>query len=298
MTEVDIPTYQDLMLPTLQAINELGGSAAIAELDERAISIAGVTDEQLAVEFPDEAKTSGSKVVNRLYWARSYLKAIGTVDNSRRGVWSLTPTGAGYLAMDARDADAALREAEKAIRAERRRAKASAPAESVDAEDADNQVDSEGVNWNEELLSRLKAMEPTAFERLAMRLLREAGFTNVEVTRMGADEGIDGVGVYKPSLISFPIYFQCKRYKGSVGSGVVRDFRGAMAGRGEKGIVITTGTFTPSARSEATRDGAPPVDLIGGEELCELLKEYRLGVIVQERIVEDVKIDQEFLDRV
>lgn len=110
------------------------------------------------------------------------------------------------------------------------------------------------------------------------------------------DGGIDGVGVYKVSLVSFPTYFQCKRYVGSVSAGAVRDFRGAMTGRGEKGLLITTGTFTPAARAEATRDGAPPVDLIDGEELCDLIRDYRLGVHVIERTVQDVTVDKSFFE--
>lgn len=112
------------------------------------------------------------------------------------------------------------------------------------------------------------------------------------------DGGIDGLGVYKVSLVSFPTYFQSKRYAGSVSSSAVRDFRGAMSGRGDKGLLITTGSFTPSAKAEATRDGAPPVDLVDGEDLCDLLKQYRLGVRVEERVVEDVTVDAAFFDDV
>lgn len=139
-------------------------------------------------------------------------------------------------------------------------------------------------------------MSPKAFERLAQRLLREAGFRNVEVLGQAGDGGIDGVGVYRLSLVSFPVYFQCKRYQGSVSSGAVRDFRGDMAGRGEKGLLITTGAFTASARSEATRDGAAPVELVSGEALCDLLKEHRIGVRITERVVEDIDVDPAFFD--
>ena len=104
-------------------------------------------------------------------------------------------------------------------------------------------------------------LSPANFEKLAQRLLREEGFINTQVTGRSGDGGIDGQGVYRLSLLSFQVFFQCKRYAGSVGSGAVRDFRGAMAGRGDKGLLITTGTFTSSAREEATRDGAPPIDL-------------------------------------
>ena len=141
-------------------------------------------------------------------------------------------------------------------------------------------------------------MEPDAFERLAQRLLREAGFTKVQVLGKTGDGGIDGVGILRVSLVSFPVFFQCKRYKGSVGSGAVRDFRGAMSGRGEKGLLITTGTFTSEAVREASRDGAPPVELVDGDELCQLLKEYSLGVVTTERIVEDIAVDLSYFDSI
>jgi restriction system protein len=134
-------------------------------------------------------------------------------------------------------------------------------------------------------------MRPDAFERLAQRLLREADFDSVNVTGKSGDGGIDGLGVYRLGLMSFPVFFQCKRYQGSVGSGAVRDFRGAMAGRGDKGLLITTGSFTTDAKKEAARDGAPPIDLIDGDRLCQLLKQYELGVRTVTRTVEDVSID-------
>jgi len=131
---------------------------------------------------------------------------------------------------------------------------------------------------------------------MPVRLLRETGFRNVETLGRSVDGGIDGVGVYKVSLVSFPTYSQSKRYAGGVSVSVVRDFRGAMSGRGEKGLVITTGTFTPAAKSEATRDGAPPVDLVDGDQLCDLLKEYGLGVHTKERAVEDATVEVDFFD--
>jgi restriction system protein len=128
-------------------------------------------------------------------------------------------------------------------------------------------------------LNILYNITPAAFERLAQRLLRESGFFQVEVTGKAGDGGIDGKGIVRVSgLLSFHVIFQCKRYKGSVTPSQIRDFRGAMQGRADKGLVITTGTFTREAIKEATRDGAPPIDLIDGELLCDKLKELRLGV--------------------
>ncbi len=163
-------------------------------------------------------------------------------------------------------------------------------------EDADAATEPDDLTWKDFLIARLLDMEADAFERLAQRLLREAGFINVNVLGRSGDGGLDGVGMYRPTLVSFPVFFQCKRYRGSVGSGAVRDFRGAMSGRREKGLLITTGTFSRDATSEAIRDGAPAVELIDGDALCELLKDYRLGVTVLQRVEEDVEIDGGFFD--
>ncbi|MGH8770372.1 MAG: restriction endonuclease [Burkholderiales bacterium] len=151
------------------------------------------------------------------------------------------------------------------------------------------------LTWQEELLECVRTMPPDAFERLCQRLLRESGFIQVEVTGRSGDGGIDGKGVVRlGGLLSFHMIFQCKRFKGGVGASVIRDFRGAMVGRADKGLLITTGSFTKEARREAQRDGAPPLDLIDGEALAEKLKELEMGVTVRQRIVEDININDQF----
>jgi restriction system protein len=144
------------------------------------------------------------------------------------------------------------------------------------------------------LLAVLRGIAPDAFERLARRLLREAGFLKVEVTGRSGDGGIDGIGVLRVNLLSFQVLFQCKRYQGSVGASAIRDFRGAMVGRSDKGLIITTGTFTPEAKREATRDGAPSIDLIDGDQLCNLLKQLKLGVRTE--MVEKMTVEPGWFD--
>jgi len=149
--------------------------------------------------------------------------------------------------------------------------------------------------WQELLLDCLLKMKPAAFERLCQRILKDSGFIKVEITGRSGDGGIDGIGVLRLNLLSFHVFFQCKRWKGSVGASAVRDFRGAMVGRADKGLVMTTGTFTVDARKEATRDGAPAIDLLDGETLCELLKNLKIGVSI--RKVEHILVEQDaFLD--
>ncbi len=142
-------------------------------------------------------------------------------------------------------------------------------------------------------------MSPDAFERLCQRLLRESGFIQVEVTGRSGDGGIDGKGVVKlGGILSFHVIFQCKRYKDSVSSGAIRDFRGAMVGRADKGLFLTTGTFTQDARSEAQRDGAPPLDMIDGDDLIYMLKDLRLGIDVKEKMHEEISVNRDWFTKI
>lgn len=238
---------------------------------------------------PDLAVPSVSA---RLAWSRTYLKGMGLLDNSTRGVWAVTELGRSVSEEETERLHAEFR---RRLREDRRR-RSAAPEEQLLDESA-TAGDDDRDAWKERLLQTLLAMDPAAFERLAQRLLRAAGFVNTNVTGRSGDGGIDGMGTYRVSLVSFPVFFQCKRYRGTVGPDKIRDFRGAIAGRGDRGLLITTGTFTRDARLEAARDGATPlIDLIEGERLCELLKHHGLGVTTTLRTIEDVAISQAFFD--
>lgn len=288
MTQVQIPPYSDLLWPTLCAVRELGHSAKLEEIDEHVIEAHEFTDEQLAVLHKDGPR---NEIEYRLAWARTYLKGMGALDNPARGTWVTTESGKSLTA----DQIEPLRKEYLAQLAEARKKKAiAAEGTAPDLALAGKPTDDEDEDWKEELLRVLLKMDPTGFEHLAKRLLRAEGFINARVTGGSGDGGIDGVGVYRLSLVSFPVYFQCKRYRGTVGPEKVRDFRGAMQGRGDKGLLITTGSFTPEAKKEATRDGAPPIDLIDGDHLCDLLKDHRLGVETTTRTLEEVRIQPEF----
>lgn len=290
---ISIPTHEDLMLPTLRVLDSHGGSATNDEIVESLIEMLGLTPAQLEVTYP----TSGvGIVVDRMGWARSYLKYPALVENPKRRVWVLTEEGRAALGWSDAQLRAVVSSAYNAKQAAKRAAAAASAGEPAEA---DGSPDEQGEGaWSDALLAKLKTMPPDGFERLAQRLLRESGFVRVEVTGKSGDGGIDGSGVLRMNLISFQVLFQCKRYAGSVPSGTVRDFRGAMQGRADKGLIITTGTFTADARKEATRDGAPAIDLIDGEALCQLLKERGLGVRVREVVREEVTVVPEFFDEI
>jgi restriction system protein len=285
-----------MLWPTLQAVAELGGSGSIGEIVETVIKREGFSNAQQAVLHNSGPET---EIGYRLGWARTYLKGMGLLTNSVRGIWALTDEGAALVA-DPSATEERRRERVREIwstylvelRNTRKATQSDAGGEPGVPEPTTE------VSWKEQLLAQLMGMQPDAFERLAQRLLREADFDSVNVTGQTGDGGIDGLGIYRLGLMSFPVFFQCKRYRGSVGSGAVRDFRGAMAGRGDKGLLITTGSFTADAKKEATRDGAPAIDLIDGDRLCGLLKQYDLGVRTATRTVEDVTIDVAFFGEI
>ena len=226
----------------------------------------------------------------RLAWASTYLKRVGAVANSERGVWTITEKGASLTQQDCEKIPAEVRKQEYARR------KGKSQTQPPPENDLEEPHEEDEASWRDELISVLMKIKPDAFERLAQRILRESGFIKVEVTGKSNDGGIDGIGILRVQLVSFTVLFQCKRWQGSVGSSVIRDFRGAMQGRCDKGLVITTGTFSSEAKKEATRDGAPAVDLIDGDALCDLLKSLKLGVNVT--LVEEVSIQPEWFSQI
>ncbi|WP_418647568.1 restriction endonuclease [Thauera butanivorans] len=274
-----VPKYDELFNPLLEALRRLGGSASIQEQEDEVASMLELSEKDLA-EIHSGNRT---KFNYRLAWARNYLKNYGLLENSARGVWSLTADGQKATKLD--------KEAVKRfVVAQDRKKKAKNMPEAKPT--------TEELGWEDQLLGYVREMTPDGFERLCQRLLRESGFIQVEVTGRSGDGGIDGKGVVRVGgFLSFHVVFQCKRLKTAVRSSDIRDFRGAMIGRADKGLFITTGAFTKDARLEAHRDGAPPIDLIDGETLVQKLKELELGVIIQQRIVEEVTVTPGFFEK-
>ena len=225
--DVSIPSYRDLLWPTLSAVREIGDSGTIEEIVEKVIALESFSEDQQAIAHGDGPS---SEIEYRLAWARTYLKGMGALNNSERGVWSTTEPGREMTPEDVAARHAAYSAQLRAARKQRKATEVGRDGSLA------GEADGEFVpaTWKERLLETLLEIPPDSFERLARRLLREAGFISATVTGKSGDGGIDGIGVYRLSLVSFPVFFQCKRYRGSVGAGAVRDFRGAMSGRGDR----------------------------------------------------------------
>lgn len=287
-SEKKFPTYDQMMNPLFQALKLLGGSGTIEEINQKVFEIEKIPDDIL--EIPHDEKGSNSEVEYRLAWARTYLKKFGVLENSSRGVWSIVSSAKNVEKINPQDVVKKVREDDQHKKINEGKEKGSGPELEQEIEEPEEIKD-----WKQKLRKVLGEMDPSAFERLVQRMLRESGFIQVEVTGRTGDGGIDGKGIARINgFLSFHVLFQCKRYKGVVSSSDIRDFRGAMQGRADKGLFITTGSFTRDASKESTRDGAPPIDLIDGDQLVEKLKELNLGI--KKEILEKITVEEEWFN--
>jgi restriction system protein len=269
--------------PLLDALRKLGGSGSPDEVVEQIATDMALSDDEQNEVVP----SGGSRLKTNVAWARFYLVREGLLDSSKRGVWSLTEKGRATR-LTVEQAGEIFSRWVKVFDEQR---KSRGDAEEPMAEQVAEGSGAPSKDYRAEALELLLALPPAGFERLSQRLLREAGFTQVAVTGQSGDGGIDGYGTLQINqLVSFKVLFQCKRYAKSVSPSQVRDFRGAMAGRADKGIIITTGTFTAEARREATRDGVPPIELIDGDKLISMLESLELGL----RPVKTYELDHAF----
>ena len=282
----DVPKYPDLLNPTLTALHTLGGSALNREINNQVLEDMRLSSD--IAQIP-HGRGNDTELEYQLAWARTYLKNYGLVESSERSVWSLTAKGQEIQHIEPKEVIRLVRQSKQA----RKQAETKKDAIAEGIENSAEDPADETASWREDLLDTLRNIPPDAFERLCQRLLRESGFIEVEVTGRSGDGGIDGHGIIRlAGLISFPVLFQCKRYSGSVSPHEVRGFRGAMEGRTDRGLILTTGRFTKDAQLEATRDGAKPIDLIDGELLMDKMKELKLGVSA--KMVEVVEVDKDW----
>jgi len=279
---MEMPQYNEMFNPLLEALHELGGSGSIEEINNKVIELQNYPAEIVDVLHGEGPTT---EIEYRLAWSRTYLKKFGLLENSSRGVWAISNDKHDIKKINPKEVVDFVHSLSK------------------DKKDksTDNSIieDNENGNktWQEELIELLFSLSPDAFERLVQRILRESGFSQVEVTGKTGDGGIDGKGIFKiAGLISFNVLFQCKRWQNSVSAGEIRDFRGALQGRADKGLFVTTGSFTRDAIKEASRDGATPIDLLDGEALVNKIKELKLGISID--VIEKININNKWFESI
>lgn len=282
------PQFVRFFGPVLEALRALGGSGSPTEVADKIAEMLQVSSKQ-----QEELTSSGQqRYLNRVQWARFYLTKAGFLSSSERGVWALTDKGRSK-SLTQEESLQIFQEVHKKFDEERKLARLAKPEGKEESESPEEAEAETSQSYREQLLKLIKSLSPSGFERLCQRLLREAGFTQVTITGRAGDGGIDGVGILQINpFVSFQVLFQCKRYDRSVNPSQVRDFRGAMEGRADKGIIITTGSFTADARKEALRDGARPIELVDGQKLIEMFEHLQLGL----KPIKTFEVDADFFD--
>lgn len=279
------PKFVQYFGSVLDALRELGGSGRPGEIIDYLVANIEIDDSEM--ELLSDGTPRFNKNIN---WARFYLAKAGLIDGSKRGVWALTEEGL-KVQLSHKDALRIFEDVHRGIRSD-------VPTKPKDYDTTDVNEDEiiDSTDHRKLIMDLLAGLPPAGFERLCQRILRESGFERVTVTGRTGDGGIDGQGILRINhFVSFQVCFQCKRYKGTVGAPVVRDFRGSIMGRADKGIIMTTGVFSSDARKEATRDGATPIELVDGDQIIEMLEELELGLI-KKKTITLYDIDNQFFD--
>jgi restriction system protein len=292
MDNLKVPQHFHYIIPIVQALKELGGSGRASEVIDTIVEKLGISEEDLQ----ETVKSGQSKLINQIHWARFMLAKAGYLDSSHHGVWSLTEKGLQSKLTKA-DLPELYKLRKQMFKGAKKPKKDKQKDQSLldEGEPETPAFDEADVqaSYRTDLLNILKALPPAGFERICQRLLRESGFEQVTVTGKSGDGGIDGIGVVQVNaFVSFKVLFQCKRYQGAVAVSTVRDFRGAMMGRADKGIIMTTGTFTQDAKKEARRDGVPPIELVDGEKMVEMFEKLELGL----KPIKTYAIDEKFFE--
>ena len=309
MSKVDtrVPRYNELMNPLFAALKTLGGSGSNNEILNQVIKDLAIPDEVVDILHGD--RQNMTELSYQLNWAKTYLKKYGILTNNERGVWAIKTE---CMSLETLDEKMIVTDVVQKTRKQRQVEKEKLATEfdpitvgipfTDDTPLTDDDPANDGVDtpdemkpWREMLAYILQHMDPYGFERLAQRILRECSFSDVQVTQKSGDGGIDGYGKLSINgIFSLNVAFQCKRYKGSVGAGEIRDFRGSLPTNIEKGVMITTGTFSKAARDEACSPGKQQIDLIDGEALIDIIAKYQIGV----KPVITYEIDEEFFAQI
>lgn len=275
------PKFLGYWMPLIDELKESGGAGATSEIIDRVIERMEISEEELEKTL----KSGASKVRNQIQFARLYLVKSELIDSSTRGLWKLTEKGF-EIKLTENKVYRLFKKVQKTLIENRKAAKN----KRHQTHREETEFETEEVNdetHHSIVLNILKNLTPNGFELICKRLLTEIGIENVQIIGGTNDHGIDGTGIIRLNdVISFTVIFQCKRFKETVSPSYIRDFRGTMQGRADKGIFLTTGRFTTESKKEAKRDGVPPIELIDGEKLVNLFEKYKLGL--KPKLVYDV----------
>ncbi|HYK75466.1 MAG TPA: Mrr restriction system protein [Daejeonella sp.] len=281
--------------PVLDALRALGGSAKPREIAEWIGTAHKIPDEILNARYE---KSGQLKFPNQIAWARQYLVWDELLDSSKHGVWTLTPKGWNTKLNDKQAHDIFLKWVK--IFQDLRENKESVEGETQNVVKAQEATEPEEgqVLIKPSLLEVLQSISPVGFEHLCGRLLKEYNFENIEITQRSHDGGIDGYATLKLNpFVSLSVFFQCKRYQGTVPTEKVQAFIGVMETNKrsvEKGLMITTGSFAKNS-TEIEKSNIK-LELVDGEKLVEMFENVELGVMPKTIFEPDMKFFEQYRD--
>lgn len=301
----EMPTWEGFMVPCLEALQD-GSIRSLREMSGRVAAVVGLTDDQRSVTL-----ASGQQMyVNRIGWALSQLARVGALSKPSRGNYQLTEAGREVLGkfpggITEKQLDALGEDPNSAIRPYAPTARAN-PIESVIDQtsvlDPTEQIEQGVARLREavakELLDRLLGKEPAFFERAVVDLLVAMGYGGAggvaAATQLGNDGGIDGI-IDQDVLGLNKVYVQAKRYAvgNSVGRPELQGFVGALSGKADRGVFITTSKFSSGAIEYAERNTSTRLILIDGDRLTDLMIRFGVGVQNKETF-HVVEVDEDF----
>lgn len=296
---MSIPTFQEIMRPWL----ELASDGAEHTLQEVISSLADKMT--LSPEERAEMLPSGFQgtFTNRVAWAATHLQKAHALARVGRGRYRITERGKSLLAEHVPITTARLMQFPEYQEFKARGKESAAPSADLDdttpAEAIDSAIQAVRAAVAAELLDRIKASPPDFFERLVVDLLLKMGYGGSrrdagQAVGKSGDGGIDGV-IKEDRLGLDAVYIQAKRWEGSVGTSVVREFAGTLDfHKANKGVLITTSTFTADAKL-FTQSIGKRIVLIDGVMLAELMIDNEVGVIT-ESTYRLVRVDQGFFE--
>lgn len=291
---MEIPKFDETFLPILEVLKSgkvYKTRALIEEVKTR--FYANLTDEQLK----QETKSGDLLIDNRIAWGKSYLKKGGYIFFPQRGYVQITEKGKGHNStLSVRDLENEITlfdfyKQEKSAKSSdsQTATEISSPQDLID--EGFNRIESDVKN---ELLQKLKNIDPYFFEKVVLRLLKKMGYGEFIETSKSNDGGIDGI-INEDKLGLDKIYIQAKRFnEGKVREKDIRNFIGAMSGDTNKGVFVTTSDFDEKALEKA-RSAHHKIICIDGQKLVTLMHEFNVGI--QVRTTYEIKqIDEDFFD--
>ncbi len=281
-----IPDYQTCMLPLLRFASD-GKEHSLREAVDRLAPKFNLTDDEIREMLP-----SGQQPVfiNRMGWARTYLKQACLIEPTRRGYFRITQRGLDVLKKNPDKIDVKfLDQFDEFLDFRKRKKKdtgngddTSKEVEKTPAEELEGAYESLRDNLAKELIEKIKGCPPSLFEQIIVELLVKMGYGGSrkdagQAIGKSGDGGIDGI-IKEDRLGLDIIYIQAKRWENTVSRPEIQKFAGALQGqRAKKGIFVTTSAFSKEAQ-EYVKNIDSKIILIDGDQLAQFMIDSNVGV--------------------